>query len=282
MRAGKSQEVPVVIRLAGRPFTKDFVLMHFSDVPIDTPQQLDTEIERRFKEAQAKREAEGRPPFTRGSLASMRNFYLEQDVDDVYLKIEVAETDYGKFIGSAHPDLAATWGMDSLHTSVAICSHIVTSDNFALFHLRGEIAYPGFIHTIGGMLPFRLEDGSHPSAFGAMQGEICSELNIDEDAIYNMYCIGIASDQNAGRINNELLFTTILQITLAEVIASHGRSERPEKTEGDLMPVINKPEPLADFLSRRASRFVPTGWACSLLAGRIKFRQDWMPTVTEA
>ncbi|MFY9484449.1 MAG: hypothetical protein WAP74_02400 [Patescibacteria group bacterium] len=279
MRAGKSQEVPVVIRLGPILLPETSVYIAFSDLPIYTPLELDVEIEQRFEEAQAKREAAGRPRFTRGSLASMRQFHYIPGSD--HLAIKVAQTDYGKFIGSAHLDLAATWGMDALHTSVAICSHIVTGDNFALFHLRGEIAYPGCIHVIGGMLPFRLEDGSHQHVFGAMKDEIFSELNINEAAICDMYCIGIASDQNPGRLNNELLFWTSLNMTLAEVVESHGRSERPDKTEGDLMPVLNEPKPLADFLSRRAGRFVPTGWACSLLAGRIKFEPDWMPEITK-
>ena len=247
-------------------------IVHSGD-PIQTDMELGAEIERRFQLAQEKRRAEGRNPYTRGSLASLRDLRFDADG----LTLTVGQTDYGKFIGSAYPDLAERYGIEQLHLSVAICNFVTTTDDVAVFHIRGEIAYPRHFHEIGGMLPFMM-DGVHVHPFDAMIHEDVTELGVRPDEITSMILLGVANDMNPERLNNEIVLTTKIGITARELIDRHATLPAAGRTEGDLILMKHAPETVADFLTRRAEIFVPTGWAGALLYGWHTFGPDWMPT----
>lgn len=192
---------------------------------------------------------------------------LESFVGTPYaLTLTVSETSYKPFVGTNlhNPQLAHMHGRDVMANPVGVSTLLETSDGLLVLGRRNAAVayYANRVHPFAGTID--PDDGDDP--FVSAQRELAEELNLAEDAIAELLCVGLVED--AALLQPELIFIARTTRTRNDVDRHVDRAEHHATyaicAENDAVATAVR-EPL----------MTPVAVASLLLWGRLRFGPAW-------
>jgi len=210
-----------------------------------------------------------------GALFCLTDWNKKGDV----LTLELKNTSYSEYYASRKPDFAQIFPNAKLANPLAVCSVIVTKDNFILYEQRtGVDVYNGKHHVIGGFMDRNLDIDikRNINPFFSICREIEEELTI-ELALRDGILLGLVYDHMTP--HPELCFTYSTDATLSDIQQLINNRQNGEVVK--LMGIKDTDSSLHKFVAENARQFSVTGLGCLALHGKHSFGDDWFRSVIE-
>ena len=187
------------------------------------------------------------------------------------LSLSLSPTSYKPFVGTnlQNPHLADSHGRDVMANPVGVSAALETGDGYLVLGRRNASVayYPQRVHPFAGALEPR--DGS--SAFGAVHRELREELSLDPQDVV-LRCTGLVEDRALRQ--PELIFLASTPLDRASV------ERRLDEVEHDACWWVAA-RPDAVRASAADPALTPVGVASLLLAGRLRFGEDWFRAASQ-
>jgi len=189
------------------------------------------------------------------------------------LTLLLSRTSYKTFVGTnyADPQLADRYGPQVLANPLGISSLVGSGDGWVLLGRRSAAVaqYPLRIHTFGGAL--QVEEAA--DVFATAGRELAEELNLRDDDVRQIVCIGLVEDQSLR--HPELIFHASSGLGRAQI------EQKLDQAEHSAAVAI---QAQADEVRSAAAdpALTPVAAAALLLWGRHQFGADWFDAARQA
>ena len=223
--------------------------------------RIDPEVEQIIDDAWARVTARPGVHLFDGPMCRLESFEATPDA----LSLRLSPTSYKPFVGTnlQNPHLADRHGRDVMANPVGVSAALETGDGYMVLGRRNASVayYPQRVHPFAGALEPR--DGS--SAFGAVYRELREVLSLDPQDVV-LRCTGLVEDRALRQ--PELIFLASTPLDRAAV------ERRLDQVEHDACWwVAARPDLVRASATDPA--LTPVGVASLLLAGRLRFGEDW-------
>jgi hypothetical protein len=189
------------------------------------------------------------------------------------LRLSLSPTSYKPFVGTnlQNPALADSHGRQVMANPVGVSALLETADGYFMLGRRNASVayYPERVHPFAGALEPR--DGADP--FAAVYRELAEELSLARADVTDVRCTGLVEDRALRQ--PELIFLARTALPRAEVERRVDRGEHHASCALQRSP--------AQVLAWTADpALTPVAVASLLLAGRLRFDQQWFEAAVAA
>jgi 8-oxo-dGTP pyrophosphatase MutT (NUDIX family) len=165
----------------------------------------------------------------------------------------------------------------SLANPLAICVCLRSSDGYLLIAQRSQATYdhPGYYHVPGGHIEIaRHVLSGRVDVKRALLDELSEEFGISARDIGNISCTGLVCDHASHKP----------ELTLTAHYRKNRHTIRGPRNEehGHLRWLRDDCRALANFVRRANRQLVPSGKACLMLYGRVRYGWQWLQQLNAA
>ena len=177
------------------------------------------------------------------------------------LLLSLHSTDFKTFSFTNYPGTRLVRRADALGNSVVL----VTSDDKLIIGKRSDKVFrdKGKYHCIGGHLE-AVAEGEEVDTFKSIKREILEELNIGEEAIVSLSCLGILQDSSTMQPE---------QIFCARLNQDSGMIQLRGDEHHSLELIHNSRKAINDFIAVNRERLVPVARGALEIYSQQEFRQ---------
>jgi hypothetical protein len=207
-----------------------------------------------------------------GDLLRLDDYCHEKGI----LRMQVSDVDFRSYVGTALPAFAEAFPGAPQANPLAVCIVLVTSDGKIVLERRSQIdAYRGRYHVIAGFMEKDADTANGgPDPFEVINREVREELGVVLDGE------PLATGLIRTAMGSEVCFSSRLSISF-ETLLETKAGARTDAEIDDLLEIGDSPTSIVSFLAEHDRDIVPSGRACLLLHGRVKYGEEWYYEATE-